>query len=352
MNLPRKIDRDRARGCLLGLAIGDALGATLEFTTPPEHGFPKLVRGPHVNIIGGGPFDLPPYGITDDTAMAACLGASLAERSRLDVDDVTARYARWAVDAPDVGYQTEEVLDRVRAGVPVADAASDLWHEKTHHPPAGNGALMRTAPIGVAFALHPLEELAMAATDETAITHWDPRCQLASAAFDAAIAAALTGGTSLTPHDLRQAAFDIKPYAMLRVLERNGNDPAIVAAGDDIESDLRAATADDPGLYESDLHLHEHMGFVRAAFRLAFWELFHAPTFEAALIDVVNRGGDADTNGAITGALLGAFLGESAIPQRWSSPMLRAHTSKKTESPTDLETLLSLADRCAERGGL
>jgi ADP-ribosylglycohydrolase len=211
---------------------------------------------------------------------------------------------------------------------------------------------MRTAPIAVSFALRTLEDLAGAAIDETAITHWDPRCQFASAALNAAIAAALTNGTEIRPDDMRQAAFNIKSYAMSRVLERNHRGSAVVAAADDIESDLRAATADDPGLYAPDLHLHNHMGFVRVAFRLAFWELFHAPTFEAALIDVVNRGGDSDTNGAITGALLGAFLGESAIPQRWSGPMIRAHQSKETQLPTDLEALLSLADRCAERGGI
>jgi ADP-ribosylglycohydrolase len=283
--------------------------------------------------------------------MAACLASSLAERSRLDSEDVAARYARWATDAPDVGTQTMDVLDRVRAGVPVADAAANVWNERDPQP-AGNGALMRTAPIGVAFALRPLEELAVAATDEAAITHWDPRCQLASAALNAAIAAALTSGKSPDPHDVRQAALDIKPYAMLRILERNGESSAVVSAGGDIDSDLRAATANDPCLYSLDLHIHGHMGFVRVALRLAFWELFHAPTFEAALIDVVNRGGDTDTNAAITGALLGAFLGESAIPNRWFGPMIRAHANKGTQHPTDLERLLVFADRCAERGGL
>jgi ADP-ribosylglycohydrolase len=349
--MPRKIDRDRARGCLLGLAIGDALGAAQEFATPGEYPFLELVSGPHVDIIGGGPFEIPPYGTTDDTAMAACLAGSLVERSCFDVEDVAARYTRWAADAADVGNQTSDVLDRVRSGMPVAEAAAAVWHQKAP-PPAGNGALMRTAPIGVAFALSPLEALAVAATDEAAITHWDPRCQLASAGFDAAIATALTSGTTLRPDDLLQAAFDIKPYAMLRILERDGESSAVVSAGGDIDNDLRAATANDPCLYAHDLHLHDHMGFVRVALRLAFWELFHAPTFEAALIDVVNRGGDSDTNGAITGALLGAYLGESAIPDRWVAPMIHAHASKNVESPTDLETLLALADQCAERGGL
>jgi ADP-ribosyl-[dinitrogen reductase] hydrolase len=65
-------------------------------------------------------------------------------------------------------------------------------------------------------------------------------------------------------------------------------------------------------------------GFVRVSFRLAWWELFHAPSFEAALIDVVNRGGDTDTNAAIAGALLGAVHGSEAVPARWRAAVLSA----------------------------
>jgi ADP-ribosylglycohydrolase len=349
VNKAKKIDRDRARGCLLGLAIGDALGATLEFEEPPKYRFSTLLRGPHVDITGGGPHQLAPFETTDDTAMAARLAASLMKHPLFDAADVAARYAEWAVDAPDVGTQTAEVLHRVRTGVPVAQAAADLWHEEGGRP-AGNGALMRTAPIGVAFALRPMKELVRAAANDAAITHWDPRCQLASVAFDAAIAAALTGNTPPDPHDLRQAAFDSFPFALTHADMRSHDPAAYTAACDEISSDLMAATAKDPGLYAPKLHLHRHQGFVRVAFRLAFWELFHAPTFEAALIDVVNRGGDADTNGAITGALLGSFYGESAIPSRWAGPMLRAHTSKTKRALTDVGALLALADRCAERG--
>src|SRR6185312_17217461 len=89
----------------------------------------------------------------------------------------------------------------------------------------------------------------------------------------------------------------------------------------DLAADLAAARRDDPDLY-GDLHLHGSAGFVRVAFRLAYWELWHAPSFEGALVDVVNRGGDADTNAAITGALLGACYGEGAIPSEWTKAVL------------------------------
>jgi ADP-ribosylglycohydrolase len=204
----------------------------------------------------------------------------------------------------------------------------------------------------VAFALRPLGELVRAATDEAAITHWDPRCQLASAALDAAIAVALTGPSALDPIDLRGAAFDSIPYAMAYALNRGVAPGALSEAADAISTDLKAATADDPGVYTPELHMHTHQGFVRVALRLAFWQLFHSPSFEAGLIDVVNRGGDADTNGAITGALLGAYFGERAIPSRWAKPMLSKHTSQKSGVSSDLGKLLALADHCKEHGGL
>jgi ADP-ribosylglycohydrolase len=96
----------------------------------------------------------------------------------------------------------------------------------------------------------------------------------------------------------------------------------------DIAADLELATSDDPqldGAAEGHaLDILMQAGFVRVAFRLAFWQLLHAPSFESALIDVVNRGGDADTNGAITGALLGAYYGEHKIPTEWRDAVLCA----------------------------
>jgi ADP-ribosylglycohydrolase len=181
---------------------------------------------------------------------------------------------------------------------------------------------MRTAPVGVFLAGDP-EALRAAALVESAITHYDPRCRLACAAFDAAIAAALQG-----PDDARAlvaAARAELPAAGDALVREGGEGAALVAAAvQDLEEDLALAERRNPALYGRDVHLHRTQGFVRVAFRLAFWEALHAPTWEAALLDVVNRGGDADTNGAITGALLGALHGESAIPEAWRRRVLAA----------------------------
>ncbi len=297
------LNRDRARGALLGLAVGDALGTTQEFSHPEAPAFPELARGPQRDIVGGGPFDLEPGQVTDDTQMATCLAASLRLRGGFDVVDVATRYVAWGGHAFDVGGQTSAALSAIQDGVSPQAAGRAVW-EASGCTAAGNGSLMRTAPIGVFFASDP-EGLRRAAREDSAMTHFDERCQGACVAFNAAIATAISAPGKIDPIQVWQSA-----RAELSHL--------------DLVDDLEHARRDDPGLLGDDLHMYDHQGFVRVAFRLAFWELLHAPSVEAALIDVINRGGDADTNGAIAGALLGAVHGERAIPARWRRLVLHA----------------------------
>jgi len=299
--------RDRALGSLLGLAVGDALGTTLEFTVLDAPPFPSLATGPHRDVIGGGPHRVARGQVTDDTQMACCLAASLKALGRFDARDVAQRYAAWEPIAFDVGMQTGASLEQLARMPDDADPIAGgrlVWSSSTRRKPAGNGSLMRTAPIAVFFADDD-EERRRASLVDSAITHFDPRCRLACAAFNAAIV-----------HSFDAAREELAAGARWLLREEPSLAQDIQSAQADLTADLDAAQKDDPELYTPELHLHEMEGFVRVAFRLAFWELVHAPSFEAALIDVVNRGGDADTNGAITGALLGAHYGASAIPER------------------------------------
>lgn len=313
--------RSWARGTLLGLAVGDALGATLEFQSCDAPPFPTLATGPHVDITGGGPFAVEPGQVTDDTQMASCLAASLKQHRRFHPTDVAQRYVAWMADAFDIGTLTHASLSMIQRGVSPGEASRRAWLH-TEKKSAGNGSLMRVAPIAVAFADNAIARR-MAALADSAMTHYDPRCRIACAAFCAAIAEA---GTSRTdPEELHAAAareIEEATNALINLAPSDG--PDAERARGDLLADLEAAKRDDPGLYSPDLHIHEHQGFVRVAFRLAFWELLHAPTFEAALLDVVNRGGDADTNGAIVGALFGARFGEQAISPAWTTRVLDA----------------------------
>lgn len=320
-------DRDRALGALWGLAVGDALGTTLEFTAPAAPPFPAPATEPLHDLVGGGPFGLMPGEVTDDTQQAAALAGSLiAHHGDLDVGDLAARLLDWQAHAFDVGSQTAAVLRRLAAGTPVDDAARLVWLDRDREA-CGNGGLMRTAPLAVAYALRP-DALIDAALAECGVTHWDPRCRLAQAAYDAAIASAVRPGGDATAGAMVATARAALDEAAAR-LDATGDDRDRVTAGHAaLAADLDAATADDPALYGPTLHLHRHQGFVRVAFRLAFWELVHAPDYATAVRDAANRGGDADTNAAIVGALVGARVGVAGVPAPWIE---RVRTARPTD---------------------
>ncbi len=314
--------QSHARGALLGLAVGDALGTTLEFSVPPPLPFPSLATGPHADLTGGGPFGLAPGQVTDDTQLAACLALSIRERGGFDVGDVARRYQGWRAEAFDVGTLTGAALDQLDQGASPTESGLLAWRRRPPRP-AGNGSLMRTTPIGVAFAGDPLARRA-AALRESAVTHYDPRCQLACAAFDAAIGAAVSRRAGTREAVLQAAREELVPAAAALAGAPGLSLAEVREAVGALAVDLSLAGQDDPLLYGPELHLHEQQGYVRVAFRLAFWELLHAPDLRSGLVDVVNRGGDADTNAAIAGALLGAFHGEQAIPRRWVAQVLEA----------------------------
>jgi len=310
------VDRDRGLGALWGLALGDALGTTLEFTTPPPAPWPMQPPGGHDDITGGGPFGLLPGAVTDDSQMAACLAQSLLVcDGDLDTTDLAARFVDWAGHAFDIGSQIGATLRAIGRGASVDTAARDVWRARDRNA-AGNGGLMRAAPLAVAYATRP-DALIDAAIAEAGVTHWDPRCRLAQAAYCAAIAGAVAPGGSPTVASMFADASRALDEAAAR-LDAVGDDrDRITAAHHALSSDLEAALADDPQLYGRELHLLEQQGFVRVGFRLAFWALAHGSDFRTAVIDVANRGGDADTNAAIAGGLLGARFGLAALPVAW-----------------------------------
>ncbi len=334
---------DHIEGCLLGLAVGDALGTTLEFTRPEDlPPWPTLLDGPHTEVVGGGPFRLVAGQVTDDTQMATVLAASLLEHGGLQPPSVAEGYAAWWRHAFDVGNQTATTLGRIARGVPAEEAGWKVW-EQLHRRPAGNGSLMRCAPIGVFFA-HDRDARMAAALADSAITHADPRCQLACAAFCGAIARALQPDS--TPGAMvRQARTDLHDAAALLLDQRPDLSDPIGQAHVDLRDDLDLAAADEPDLYSESVHILTHQGFVRVAFRLAFWHLLHTASVRDALVDVVNRGGDADTNGAIAGALLGAAHGRSALPAQWVATVLACEPPAPWDGIYHPRHLLALSPR-------
>ena len=277
---------DRARGALLGLAVGDALGAAVEWLHPDQ--IHARYGGPLRDLVATPMWERGEW--TDDTAMALELATSLAEKGGYDEDDVFARYVMWARSGPkDIGSTVSAALMRARTPAE-ARAAAGAHHDATGGRSAGNGSLMRTAPIGIRFRgdAGALERISRA---DSGLTHHDPLAGDACAWMNLTLAALLRGRRLPTSTSV-----------------------AARAVGEAIAAPPETLAAE----------AQEQVGFVLTALRIGFAAAFGQPDLESAIVFAVNLGGDADTNGAVAGALAGARFGASAIPARWLEP-LRLH---------------------------
>ena len=299
--------RDRACGVLLATAAGDALGAGYEFGPPLPDDAPVTMRG-------GGPCNWAPGEWTDDTAMAIAIAevaATGADLRSVDAQDqIVARWVGWSRTAPDVGIQTSQVLGQVLDGgvsgaAAAALAASADLHERTGHT-AGNGSLMRTAPVALAYLDDP-DGLAEAALAVSALTHFDPSAGEACVLWCLAIRHAVLTGA-------------LNPRIGLEYLpaEQRG-----VWAGR-----LDAAERLRPGDFSNN-------GWVVEALQAAWCAIVRTPysvpgqdpkvgvsptdRLRMSLEIAVRGGRDADTVAAIAGGLVGAAFGASAVPADWRS---------------------------------
>lgn len=260
----------RATASLLGLAVGDALGATTEFMNPEEI---RTRYGVHDRIRGGGWLNLPPGRVTDDTEMAQCVARAILGKGGWDLAAVAEEFARWLRGNPvDVG-------STCRRGI-----RNFILKRQLSAPPnewdAGNGAAMRVAPVAL-FALGDEELLCRLAVEQARLTHNHPL----SDASCVTVARMVHRGILGTPmKELRAAAEELA-----------GRHPEFR-----FEEESGGATA-----------------YVADTLRTVFHDFFSTRSFEECLVRIVNRGGDADTAGAIAGAVAGAHYGLEAIPRHW-----------------------------------
>ena len=274
---------DRARGAVLGLAVGDALGAALEWLAPEQ--ITARFGGPLRDMVASPAWQMGEW--TDDTAMMLELGESLADRGGWDEDDVLARYIVWARSGPkDIGTTVQRALARARTPDDARLAASG-WHEESGGRSAGNGSLMRTLPIAIRYrndagAIERISRL------DSSLTHHDPLAGEACAFFNLTVSALLRGKRQPTSVSL----------------------PGRAAAG--------ALAEPAESLLEP---VQREIGFVLTTIRVAYAAAFRQESFEDAVVFAANLGGDADTNAAVAGALAGARFGAESIPQRWLEPL-------------------------------
>ncbi len=298
---------DRFRGCLLGLAVGDAVGTTVEFK--PRGSFP-----PVTDMIGGGPFALEPGQWTDDTSMALCLAESLVTKGAFDPQDQIERYVRWRRDGHlsstgkcfDIGNATASALQRFQQ-------TGDPFAGSTDPYSAGNGSIMRLAPIPMFY--YPDSEQAMHYAGESSrTTHGAQECVDACKLYTLMLVRALGGKSKaevLAPPT--PSLLELSPK--LQVIAEGGY-------RDKPESDIRGS------------------GYVVESLEAALWCFLETDTFRDAILKAVNLGDDADTTAAVCGQIAGAFYGESGIPTAWMEKLcMRAQITefadRLAETPRD-----------------
>ncbi len=283
------------RGCLLGLAVGDALGGPLEFMGREAI---RIRFGEVREYLGGGWLHLRPGQGTDDTAMAQALAESLVALGEFQVRDVADRYVAWlATDPPDVGNTTRAALGYLAAGGDLAQASARA-HELSEHKSAGNGSLMRCAPLALLYRARP-DRLVDASAADARITHYDKLAVSASACFNLLVAESLREGADREGL-VERASQAVRPY-----LDRV----------DDVLPGERDPHG--PARFYDDEYTPPASGFVLNTLRAAVWAFNTTRSFEDCLVRAVNLGEDADTTGTVAGALAGAYYGAHRIPERW-----------------------------------
>jgi ADP-ribosylglycohydrolase len=305
--------RARYRGSLLGLAAGDALGTTLEFRSPGSF-------EPITDIVGGGPFNLPAGAWTDDTSMALCLAESLIECRGFDPADQMKRYCRWREEGYfsstgrcfDIGVTTARSLNEYRA-------TGEPFSGRANPDAAGNGSIMRLAPVPLAFAADPRLAHGRAA-DSSRTTHGAAECLDACRYLAGLIVGALTGlpkSELLAPH--------YSPVAGVWKEAPLAPKIAAVAAGSFRERQPPAIRGS---------------GYVVASLEAALWAFHNSDNFRDGALLAVNLGDDADTTGAVYGQLAGAYYGEAGIPDGWRQCLVMRETIE-----TLADGLFDLANR-------
>jgi ADP-ribosyl-[dinitrogen reductase] hydrolase len=291
MNLESKF-----RGAMLGLAVGDAVGTTLEFRSPGS--FSKID-----DMVGGGPFHLAAGEWTDDTSMALCLADSLIEKRGFDPIDQLERYTRWAKHA----YLSSNgrVFD---IGNTVQDALAKFG--RTHEPScgssdpmsAGNGSLMRLAPVPLFYVRKPLEAIELSG-ESSRTTHGAASAVDACRYFGGLIVGALLG---ISKEELLSDHYSpVQQYWRTNGLVTEISEIAAGSFKHRDPSEIRGS------------------GYVVKCLEAALWAFYSSNSFREGCLLAVNLGDDADTTAAVYGQIAGAYYGVDGIPGDWRQKLAK-----------------------------
>jgi ADP-ribosyl-[dinitrogen reductase] hydrolase len=289
----------RYRGSLLGLATGDALGTTLEFRPPGSF-------KPITDIVGGGPFNLQPGQWTDDTSMALCLAESLIACRGFDPVDQLTRYVRWWREGHlgstgkcfDIGITTSTALRRF-------EKTGEASCGSTCSSSAGNGCIMRLAPVPLFFTRKPQEVIERSA-DSSRTTHGAQEAVDACRYLGALIVGAVNGVDKkelLSSHYSPVVGYWQKHPLTMEIAE--------IANG---------------SFKQREPPEIEGSGYCVKSLEAALWAFHKTENFRDGCLLAVNLGDDADTTGAVYGQLAGAYYGANALPERWRKQLAMRET--------------------------
>ncbi len=285
----------RAEAAYLGLAIGDALGATVEFMTPREI---QHHHGVHRELIGGGWLKLKPGQVTDDTTMSLALGEAIIKSKGIDALAIATAFDEWMRAKPvDIGNTVRRGLLHFRkTGAPISPL---------NEYDAGNGACMRTLPIALATLGENEADVFNALKAQAHATHNNPVSDAGTMCVVTMVQGALLGASliDLLNGPVKRLIDEYPDFAFRR--KRNEN-PS---------------------------------GYIVHTLRVVFEALFDTDNFEDCLVHTVNQGGDADTTGAIAGMIAGALYGSREIPERWAGSLDATIASSCREQALQLLSL-------------
>lgn len=319
--------QDCYRGALIGAAIGDALGATVDRLSRAEV---KEKYGVHREIVGGGRNERKLGDWGPDTLLAYTVAESLAEKSEVNLKDIATRMVELgqndSIQREGLGGTTLYVLDNLKPKGKDLFSAAKKAHQQNGIT-AGNGSILRVTPVGMLRRVQ-FKELISDTVDVCRLTHYDQRSVDACIAFNFGISY-LTSGKDPSKLLFKTWRFlaDTRETPVYRA--EYGED-ALPAEADMVNA-LKAVNS----ITYEDL---ESTGEAISTIQAAYWLTLNAIDFEEGLVRGVNLGGDASTLGAVVGALLGARFGEQAIPERW------------LECLQDIETIEKIADRLRKLG--
>lgn len=349
----------RAIGCLFGQTTGDALGTRYEFGssektliaiaadmqiklpkvapkvefkktrrfTPPKFIIPTktseewatyLCSKGHLEILGGGPFYLSVGQVTDDSELALALADGLVSSGYFDIWSIADNYAIWHNSGPfDQGGTTRAALCKTSishaAGINyelILNCSNDF-----NKASLSNGCLMRISPLAIAGTYWDEESLSLSAKMDCELTNPNPITLDAVSVYVVAIRTAILTGDAKASHEAAKKRANTKEVLNLLTMAETTSEVKL-SNGRIVEPD------------------GSMMGYFGIALQLAFYHLLKGSSYEHALMDVIIRGGDTDTNAVIVGALLGALYGYEAIPIDWINSVTKAKTQwRRKEYP-------------------